>query len=104
MYSTTYMRNSRVVKFIRTESKRMAARGLGGGMEMLMFNGYEYEKFWRWMVGTVAQQCEYINATLEGLKWWGVSKVLSVKCLTLDFGSGHKMEPHVGPVLSGEPA
>ena len=60
MQDSTYTRHPEIVKFI--ESRMLVARGWGRRNGKLLFNGYggsvwEDEKFWRWMVVTVAQQC-----------------------------------------------
>lgn len=59
----------KVVKFLETESSMVIVRGWGwrGGVvvenEKLLFSGYKVslwddEKFWRWMMILVVQQCE----------------------------------------------
>lgn len=46
---------SRVVRFIKTERGVVVARGWGGELEQLVFNGTEFQggvmkKFWKWIV------------------------------------------------------
>ena len=63
MYNYTYTRY--LVKFIQIESITVVARGCGeGGMRSYYLMDTEFQfgkmkKFWRWMVVTVVQQCEY---------------------------------------------
>lgn len=66
------MRNFRVVKFIETENKMVAARGSGEeGMGFCLMGAefqFEKMKFWSWMVVVVAQEQNVVNASKLCLK------------------------------------
>ena len=52
-----------IIEFIETESRMVIDRSWGGGNGQCLMDRElqvkKMKKFWRWMVGMVAQQCEY---------------------------------------------
>ena len=61
------MLSPRAVKFIQRESEGLPEAGGRENGELVLTKHRvsfgEMRKFWRWMVGMVAQQCEWINAS-----------------------------------------